>query len=125
MANGNDATNATANALWLDYNNDGRQDILMPIPATMLKSGTLPAYRVNEQYRFHRAELLEWATSRRVNVSAEIFAEAKNGGASQDAGLADAIRAGGIHYRVGGRDKSDQTAGMTSGSSCYQQTERE
>jgi RHS repeat-associated protein len=30
----------------LDYNNDGRQDLLMPIPATMLKSGTLPAWAV-------------------------------------------------------------------------------
>ena len=37
--------------------------------------GVLPAHRVNEQYRFHRAELLEWATARRVNVSPEIFSE--------------------------------------------------
>ena len=29
------------------------------------QQGKLPAYRVNEQYRFNRAELLEWATSQR------------------------------------------------------------
>ena len=28
-----------------------------------VKQGKLPAYRINEQYRFNRAELLEWATS--------------------------------------------------------------
>src|SRR5438034_393382 len=37
--------------------------------------GILPAYRVNEQYRFNRAELLEWATSRKMNVSAAVFDE--------------------------------------------------
>jgi PTS system nitrogen regulatory IIA component len=70
-----------------------------------IKQGTLPAYRVNEQYRFNRAELLEWATSRRVNVSAEIFAEPHNG--IIPIGLAEAVRAGGIHYRVAGNDKAE------------------
>ncbi|NLX94775.1 MAG: PTS transporter subunit EIIA [Rhodopirellula sp.] len=69
-----------------------------------IKQGTLPAYRVNEQYRFNRAELLEWATSRRVNVSAEIFAEPQNGHAP--VGLAEAILAGGIYYRVAGKEKT-------------------
>ena len=27
-----------------------------------IKEASIPAYRVNEQYRFNRAELLEWAT---------------------------------------------------------------
>jgi PTS system nitrogen regulatory IIA component len=69
-----------------------------------IKQGTLPAYRVNEQYRFNRAELLEWASSRRVNVSAEIFAEPQSGQAV--VGLAEAIRAGGIHYRVASGEKT-------------------
>jgi PTS system nitrogen regulatory IIA component len=69
-----------------------------------VQQGKLPAYRVNEQYRFNRAELLEWATSQRLNVSPEIFVEpAGSGGAS---GLGEAIRAGGIYYRVSGADKS-------------------
>ena len=29
MANGNDAANASADALWLDYNNDGRPDLFV------------------------------------------------------------------------------------------------
>lgn len=69
-----------------------------------IKQGTLPAYRVNEQYRFNRAELLEWATSRRINVSVEIFAEPQTG--ATPVGLRDAIIAGGIHYRVAGGEKS-------------------
>lgn len=70
-----------------------------------IEQGVLPAYRVNEQYRFSRAELLEWATSRRVNVSAEIFAEPESAAAPL-AGLADALRVGGIFYRVDGADKA-------------------
>lgn len=68
-----------------------------------VKQGTLPAYRVNEQYRFNRAELLEWATSQRINVSADIFAEPESG--TPIATLSDALKAGGIHYRLSGSDK--------------------
>ena len=69
-----------------------------------IKQGTLPAYRINEQYRFNRSELLEWATSRRINVSAEIFSEPQDG--SAPVGLAEAIRDGGIYYRVAGTEKT-------------------
>jgi nitrogen PTS system EIIA component len=70
-----------------------------------LKQGKLPAYRVNEQYRFNRAELLEWATSEKLQVSPQIFADPE--GSSQPLpNMAEAIRAGGINYRVGGGDKS-------------------
>jgi PTS system nitrogen regulatory IIA component len=70
-----------------------------------VKQGKLPTYRVNEQYRFNRAELLEWATSQRINVSVEIFSE-PDSGRTHMAGLADSLRAGGIHYRIGGADKA-------------------
>jgi nitrogen PTS system EIIA component len=64
----------------------------------------LPAYRVNEQYRFNRAELLEWATSRKINVSVEIFHEPESHAAALP-GLVDTLEAGGIFYRLGGKDK--------------------
>lgn len=70
-----------------------------------IKEGKLPAYRVSDQYRFNRAELLEWATSQRINVAAEIFDEPHSG--HHPLGLTDAFRAGGIHYRVGGSDKDE------------------
>jgi nitrogen PTS system EIIA component len=69
-----------------------------------VKQGVLPAYRVNEQYRFNRAELLEWATSRRMNVSATVFDEPESN-ATPVPGLGEALRAGGIFYRLGGKDK--------------------
>jgi len=47
---------------------------------------------------------LEWATSRRISVSAEIFAEPQSG--HGPVGLAEAIRAGGIHYGVAGENKT-------------------
>lgn len=68
-----------------------------------VKQGKLPAYRVNEQYRFNRAELLEWATSQRINVSANIFVEPDSD--VPVAGLTDALKAGGIQYRLSGTDK--------------------
>jgi PTS system nitrogen regulatory IIA component len=69
-----------------------------------INQGVLPAYRVNDQYRFSRAELLEWATSRRLNVAAEIFEEPESD-AVPVPDLADCLRAGGIFYRIGGADK--------------------
>lgn len=70
-----------------------------------IKQGSIPAYRLAEQYRFNRAELLEWATSRRISVSPEIFKEEDSEAASLP-DFTEALRAGGIHYRIGGDDKA-------------------
>jgi PTS system nitrogen regulatory IIA component len=70
-----------------------------------IKQGLLPAYRINDQYRINRAELLEWATARKLHVSPEIFAEPESEGGPPPS-LEEALRAGGIHYRVGGVDKA-------------------
>src|SRR5207249_4700066 len=69
-----------------------------------INQGSLPAYRVNEQYRFNRAELLEWATSKKINVSVEIFQEPESTAAVLP-GFVDALETGGIFYRLGGGDK--------------------
>src|SRR5512144_2462491 len=68
-----------------------------------IRQGLLPAYRINDQYRINRAELLEWATTRKLHVSPEIFAEPESEAEAPPA-LEEALRAGGIHYRVGGHD---------------------
>ncbi|RPI62721.1 MAG: helix-turn-helix domain-containing protein [Planctomycetaceae bacterium] len=62
----------------------------------------LPNHRVNEQYRFNRAELLEWATSKRIPISPKMLEEPED---TFIPSLEDSLRAGGIHYRVGGTDK--------------------
>lgn len=69
-----------------------------------LKQGSLPAYQVGNQYRFNKAELLEWATSRRLGVSVDLFRE-NSEEAEHGKGLAEAMSAGGIHYRIEGGDK--------------------
>jgi nitrogen PTS system EIIA component len=66
-----------------------------------IKQSAIPAYQVSDRYRFDRAELLEWARSRRIGVSPDIFSESKEGVIT----LAEALAAGGIHYRVGGGDR--------------------
>jgi PTS system nitrogen regulatory IIA component len=70
-----------------------------------IKSGSIPYYRINEQIRFNRAELLEWATSQRVQISPDIFAE-EEAGESAPPSLQEALKAGGIAYRVGGQDSA-------------------
>jgi PTS system nitrogen regulatory IIA component len=69
-----------------------------------IKQQAVPAYRVQDQYRFNRAELLEWATSRRLNVSSEIFHEPEAEGQPVPS-LSAALEAGGVFYRISGSDK--------------------
>jgi len=64
----------------------------------------LPGYRLSGQYRFNRAELLEWATANKVNVSPSIFEEPETR-FFQPPDLAEALQAGGVFYRLSGTDK--------------------
>ncbi len=62
----------------------------------------LPASRIGDQYRFNRAELLEWATANQVRVSPRIFHEDAS---DEEIRLEDCLRTGGVFYRVAGIDK--------------------
>jgi nitrogen PTS system EIIA component len=64
----------------------------------------IPAYKIGDNYRFNRVELLEWATANKVKVSYQIFDETLEIGAAMPS-LTGAITAGGIHYRIPGTDK--------------------
>lgn len=68
-----------------------------------LRNGELPATRVNEQYRLNRIDLLEFASSRNMEISPELLAELEQ---PQLPSLADAVRAGGVHRAVSGADKA-------------------
>ena len=70
-----------------------------------VQQGKLPAYRLGQQFRFNRAELLEWANAQRAPIAPQAFHE--NAGDEALPTLTDALRAGGIYYRVGGSDKRD------------------
>jgi PTS system nitrogen regulatory IIA component len=70
-----------------------------------IKQKVIPCYQINEQFRFNRAELLEWATSRRIQISPEIFLETEASKVPLPS-LLDALRAGGVSYRIAGNDKA-------------------
>ena len=73
--------------------------------ARWIKQRGLPAQHVGGQYRFHRAEVLEWATANRIQVALEMFDDLE----PEDEpalNLAEAMEAGGIHYGLAATDKA-------------------
>jgi len=74
-----------------------------------IKQEVVPAYKVHENYRFNRAELLEWATSRRMGFSPEAFAEPEADSLPLPS-LAEAMEAGGVFYRIEGQTREEALA---------------
>lgn len=70
-----------------------------------IKQAIVPAYKINESYRFNRAELLEWATSRRMGVSVDAFDEPE-ALAQPLPTLYEALENGGVFYRLDGSTRS-------------------
>jgi PTS system nitrogen regulatory IIA component len=68
-----------------------------------LRSGELAASRVNEQYRLNKIDLLEFASSRGLEISPDLLAELEQPALPR---LAEALRAGGVHHGLAGADKS-------------------
>jgi len=66
-----------------------------------IKRNLVPTYKVHGSYRFKRAELLDWATSKRRHVTEEPF-EISGREKEPLPKLVDALNAGGIVYRVAG-----------------------
>ncbi|MCX6984367.1 MAG: PTS sugar transporter subunit IIA, partial [Lentisphaerae bacterium] len=64
----------------------------------------IPAYKINDQFRFNRAELLEWATAQKINVSPEIF-ESPKPEDEVPPSICESVKAGGIFFRIEGADK--------------------
>jgi PTS system nitrogen regulatory IIA component len=69
-----------------------------------IKQRGLPARHVAGQYRFNRAELLEWATANGVKVSAGLFDHFDDED-EPTPGLAEALERGGIFYRLRDTDR--------------------
>ncbi|SRR5579875_305428 len=71
-----------------------------------IRRGILRADAVNQQYQLHRSDLLELASSREIDVQAEIFALSEPDSTPASL-MVDALRAGGI-FR--GLDRADKPA---------------
>ena len=71
----------------------------------------IPVHRVNEQVFFSKAELLEWATARRIKVSATLFEETDLGLGPLPA-LSTALEAGAVVPKLPGKSKSEVLRAM-------------
>lgn len=69
-----------------------------------VKEDNLPAHDVKSQYRFDRAELLEWAATTQRSFSPTIFQQI-NGEHVAGESLTDALERGGVASRVAGDDR--------------------
>jgi PTS system nitrogen regulatory IIA component len=65
-----------------------------------IESGDLPAYRINDQFRINRSELLEWATERNLPVAPALFHEAEED--ERIPSVAESLERGGVFHDVGG-----------------------
>lgn len=63
-----------------------------------VRAGEIPVHSVNAEYRFSRAELLEWAQASKRRVPARLFAD------ESAPSLVDALRTGGVHSKIEGGD---------------------
>lgn len=71
-----------------------------------LADGRLPAYRINNQYRFNRVEIEDWVLRHRIDSSKEVEEESCLAGTMQF-NLYRAINRGGVLYQVPGDTKEE------------------
>ncbi|MBU0683641.1 MAG: PTS sugar transporter subunit IIA [Candidatus Omnitrophota bacterium] len=69
-----------------------------------IKQKSIPFYRIHDQYRFNRIEILDWVTAQKINISQNIFHDADENDIAEFS-LTETIKKGGIYYRVEGKDK--------------------
>jgi PTS system nitrogen regulatory IIA component len=68
-----------------------------------VKQEELPAQRVAGQFRFNRFEVLDWAIAHQITVQSNPVGPQID--AQPSVSLADALGAGGVHYKVPGEDQ--------------------
>jgi len=72
-----------------------------------IKHRALPSQHVGGHYRFHRVDLLEWASANQVKVSVEVF-DHLEGEDESSPSLVEAMEVGGIYYGL--QDTSKEAA---------------
>jgi nitrogen PTS system EIIA component len=78
-----------------------------------IKQAAIPAYRIQGQHRFNRSELLEWATSRHMEVSPEAFNEPEIDKLPMPL-FSEALENGGVFYRIDGQTRDEVLAQVSS-----------
>jgi PTS system nitrogen regulatory IIA component len=64
-----------------------------------IKQQSIPFYRVHDQYRFNRVEIIDWATVEKMNISHRILQDGTESDITR-LSLIRAIREGGVYYRI-------------------------
>ncbi len=89
-----------------------------------IKQGKLPAYHIQDQYRLNRAELTEWATANRVEISPSVLIEPES--LTQELpSLSQALEVGGISYRVEGTHRDEVLRSVVHGIPLPEGVDRE
>lgn len=70
-----------------------------------IRQDAIPYHRVNDTYRFHKAELMEWATARGMSISPEAFPASRRLVDPLGSGFSAALRVGGVHHDVEANDR--------------------
>jgi nitrogen PTS system EIIA component len=65
----------------------------------------LPAHRIHDSYRLNRSEVLEWATTRKIDFHSDLF-QIDDDLSSDLPDLARCLERGGIHRNIAGDDKA-------------------
>jgi PTS system nitrogen regulatory IIA component len=90
----------------------------------LIKRKDIPFYRLNKSCFFNRAELLEWAIARSVDISADFFSS-PDSQTEKLPQLADAVEKGGIHRLTNMDSKSDMLRSVVSHIPGLSETDRE
>lgn len=83
-------------------------DVPEPDVYRWLDDGDIPACRVGGEVRFNRAELLEWATLRKLPLSPGLLQKPADAGA-----LSQALEDGGVRYGLRAADRDAALRAMT------------
>lgn len=77
----------------------------------LIRKELIPFRKVGDHYRFHRTELLEWATGRGMALSIENYPHSERLGEPELPEFGEALRVGGA-FRIEGHDKQSVLAAI-------------
>jgi len=71
----------------------------------MIKSGTIPCFKLGGQWRFSKKELLSWVEQGRKDTLKGSLESTFREKSEEDISISDILARGGVYYRVAGEDK--------------------
>ena len=89
-----------------------------------VKDEEIPSHTMNDQVRFNRAELLEWATAHNIQVSPDLFT-GDQPNKSKLPTISEALKLGGVAYHVGGNDQPSVLRAVVNGMKLPEAVDRE